>query len=65
MGVVFAEAYSPPKILLRICLLIFVLFLLLHNSFIFSLVFIMCFSVFHLHILMNFVLCFVGVVEQV
>ena len=52
-----------PKFLLRICLLILVLFVVLHNSFIFSLVFVMCFSIFHLHILMNFVLCFAGVEE--
>ena len=37
--------------------------MVLHNSFIFSLVFIMCFSVFHLHIIMIFVLCFTGVAE--
>ena len=52
-----------PKILLRNCLLISVLFVVLHNSFIFSLAFIMIFSVFHLHILMVFVLCFAGVAE--
>ena len=52
-----------PKFLSRICLLILVLFVVFHNSFIFSLVFIMRFSVFHLHILMNCVLCFAGVVE--
>ena len=63
VGVVFAETYRPPQILLRICLLFFFLFVVLHNSFIISLVFVMCFSVFHLHILMNFVLCFAGVVE--
>ena len=54
---------SHPKILLRVCSLISVLFVVLHNSFIFSLVFVMIFSVFHLHILMNFVLCFAGVAE--
>ena len=37
--------------------------MVLHNSFIFSLVFIMCFSVFHLHILIIFVLCFAGIAE--
>ena len=58
MGVVFVETYRPPQILLRICLLISVLFVVLHNSFIFSLVFVMCFSVLHLHILLIFVLCF-------
>ena len=58
MGVVFVETYRPPQILLRICLLISVLFLVLHNSFIFSLVFVMCFSVLHFHILMIFVLWF-------
>ena len=52
-----------PKILLGICLLISVLFVVLHNSFIFSLALIMIFSVFHLHIFMNFVLCFTGVEE--
>ena len=52
-----------PKILLRICLLISILFVVLHNSCIFILVFVMFFSVFHLHTLMNFVLCFIGVAE--
>ena len=37
--------------------------MVVHNSFIFSLAFVMIFSVFHLHILMNFVLCFAGVAE--
>ena len=37
--------------------------MVLHNSFIFSLVFVMFFSVFHLYILMNFVLYFEGVAE--
>ena len=63
VGVVLIETYRPPQILLRICLLILVLFMVLHNSFIFSLVFVMCFSIFHLHILMIFVLCFAGVAE--
>ena len=49
--------------MLRIFLLISVLFMVLNYSFIFSLVFVMIFSVFHLHILMNFVLCFAGVAE--
>ena len=52
-----------PKILLRLCLLISGLFVVLHNSFIFSLVFVMFFSAFHLHILMNFILCFAGVAK--
>ena len=52
-----------PKILLRICLLISVLFVVLNNSFIFSLVFVMIFYVFHFHILMNFFLCFAGAAE--
>ena len=38
--------------------------MVVHNSFIFSLAFVMIFSVFHFHILMNFVLCFAGVVED-
>ena len=37
--------------------------MVLHNSFIFSLVFVMIFSGFHLYTLMNFVLCFAGVAE--
>ena len=37
--------------------------MVLHNSFTFSLVFVMCFFVLHLHILMIFVLCFAGVAE--
>ena len=37
--------------------------MVLHNSFIFSLVFVMCFSVFYLHIVMIFVLYFAGVAE--
>ena len=63
VGVVLAKTYRPPQILLRTCLLISVLVFVLHNSFIFSLVFVMCFFVFHLHILMIFVLCFTGVAE--
>ena len=63
VGEVFAETYRPPKILLRIFLLISVLFVVLHNCFIFTLIFVMCFSVFHLHILMIFVLCFAEVAE--
>ena len=54
MGVVFVETYRPPQIFVEIL----VLFVVLHNAFIFSLFFVMCLSVFHLHILMNFVLCF-------
>ena len=52
-----------PKFLLSICLLISVLIVVFHNSFIFSLAFAIIFSGFHLHILMNFVLCFAGVAE--
>ena len=37
--------------------------MVLYNSFIFSLAFVMIFSGFHLYTLMNFVLCFVGVAE--
>ena len=37
--------------------------MVLHNSFIFSLAFVMIFSGFHLYTLMNFVLCFAGVAE--
>ena len=35
-----------------------------HNSFNFSLVFVMIFYVFHFHIFINFVLCFAGVAED-
>ena len=37
--------------------------MVLHNSFIFSLAFVMIFSGFHLYTLMNFALCFAGVAE--
>ena len=49
VGVVFVEIYRPPQILLRICLLISVLFFIFHNSFIPSLVFLMCFFIFLFH----------------
>ena len=52
-----------PKFLLSIYLLISVLIMVLHNSFIFSLAFVMIFSSFHLYTLMNFVICFAGVAE--
>ena len=54
----------PPKIFVEhFFLLISVLIVVFHNSFIFSLVFVMIFSCFHLYTLMNFVLCFAGVAE--
>ena len=52
-----------PKFLLSICLLILVLIVVLHNSFIFSLAFVMIFFGFHLYTLMNFFLCFADVAE--